>query len=86
MRARERPGALNGGQGEHLGHPLAQRGRCPGVRMLQLARQLIEAPKRPVVVGVAPWLAQAPTHAGPIPFGQVIEDLSFLVHLMPTSA
>lgn len=79
MRARERPGDSKAGQGEGLGHALTHRDRCSGVRMLQLARQLLEAPKRPVVVGVAPCLAQSPAHAGPIPLGQVIEHISLLV-------
>ncbi len=69
MRARERPGDSKAGQGEGLGHPLTQGGRRAGVRVLQLARQLFEAPERPVVVGVVPGALQLPTRPGSVALG-----------------
>jgi hypothetical protein len=56
------------------------------VRARELARERVEALDRGLVAGELPGRAQTPFDGGPVAFGQVIEDVAFLVDVMPTSA
>jgi hypothetical protein len=66
-------------QRDRLLEALAQRRRRPGMRPGQLAGECLQALDRGGVVGELPGRAQAPLDGGAVAFGEVIEDVAFLV-------
>ena len=73
-------------QRDRLLEALAQRRRRARVGVRELGGESLETVGRGVVIGQLPGRAQPALDRGPVALGQVIEDVSFLVALMPTSA
>ena len=66
-------------QRDRLREAFAQRRGGAGVRVRELAGERFQALDRGLVVGELPGRAQPALDRGPVAFGQVIEDVAFLV-------
>jgi len=73
-------------QRDRLLKALAQRRGGAGVGVLELAGKRLEALDRGLMAGQLPGGAEPPLDDRPVAFGEVIEDVSLFVHVMPTSA
>ena len=73
-------------QRDGLGEAFAQRRGGAGVGVRELAGQRLEALDRGLVRLELPGRAQPPLDVRAVALGEVIEDVAFLVDVMPTSA